>query len=543
MKTRTHAFWALPLALGTSLTISLAAPDASAFCGFYVAGADTKLFNNATMVVLMRDGTRTVLSMANNYQGPPQDFAMIVPVPVVLQKENVKTLSPAIFDKIDQLASPRLVEYWEQDPCAPPVKMYKNGGPPGTVRLRGGVVPDQEMGVKIEAQFEVGEYEVLILSASDSLGLDTWLRANHYKIPQGAEPLLRPYVQGGSKFFVAKVNVAKVRFEKGMAQLSPLRFYYDTETFSLPVRLGLVNSAGTQDLLVHILAKGQRYEMANYNNIAIPTNLDVQDSTRKNFGAFYAALFDRTLERHPKSVITEYSWDASTCDPCPGPTLDGSDFATLGADVLPSGDQEQSGGWRGGGGGFVLTRMHLRYGKDVLGEDLVFRAAPPIEGGREHLQEAGQLETGARQGSVNNFQARYAIRHAWTGPVTCKDPRRGIWGGPPGGVQAKGVEAAQKIAFAPRGGLQLAAFVQKDGNETAIDSGPLVSFPMPGGTGEPSVSPAPTGSTGGGAAQPPPVPPEGGCAGCHVGTSDRQAAFWLGGLLALAAGRFWRRRR
>ena len=43
-----------------------AAPSADAFCGFYVAGADQKLFNNATMVVLMREGTRTVLSMQNN---------------------------------------------------------------------------------------------------------------------------------------------------------------------------------------------------------------------------------------------------------------------------------------------------------------------------------------------------------------------------------------------------------------------------------------------------------------------------------------------
>jgi hypothetical protein len=79
------------LVLGTSLF--LCAPRAAdAFCGFYVSGADAKLFNNATMVVLMREGTKTVLSMQNNYQGPPEDFAMVVPVPVVLQKENVKTL-------------------------------------------------------------------------------------------------------------------------------------------------------------------------------------------------------------------------------------------------------------------------------------------------------------------------------------------------------------------------------------------------------------------------------------------------------------------
>src|SRR5690349_23813325 len=98
----------------------LASPRAArAFCGFYVSGADQSLFNNATLVVLMREGTRTVLSMQNNYQGPPENFAMVVPVPVVLQKENVKTLPREVFDHIDQLAAPRLVEYWEQDPCAP----------------------------------------------------------------------------------------------------------------------------------------------------------------------------------------------------------------------------------------------------------------------------------------------------------------------------------------------------------------------------------------------------------------------------------------
>src|SRR5262245_60642178 len=95
------------------------ASAAHAFCGFYVAGGGAELFNNATQVVLMREGTRTVLSMQNHYQGPPENFAMVIPVPVVLQKENVKTLSKDIFARVDQLAAPRLVEYWEQDPCAP----------------------------------------------------------------------------------------------------------------------------------------------------------------------------------------------------------------------------------------------------------------------------------------------------------------------------------------------------------------------------------------------------------------------------------------
>src|SRR5688572_27651394 len=105
--------------LGIVVAALIAPRAASAFCGFYVSGADTKLTNNATQVVLMRDGTRTVLSMQNNYQGPPENFAMVVPVPVVLDKDKVKTLDRAMFDNIDQLDAPRLVEYWEQDPCNP----------------------------------------------------------------------------------------------------------------------------------------------------------------------------------------------------------------------------------------------------------------------------------------------------------------------------------------------------------------------------------------------------------------------------------------
>jgi hypothetical protein len=107
-------------ALAATVAAALGAPTtAHAFCGFYVGGGGAALFNNATQVVLMRQGTRTVLSMQNNYQGPPTDFAMVVPVPVVLQEGDVKTLPRAVFEKVDQMGSPRLVEYWEQDPCAP----------------------------------------------------------------------------------------------------------------------------------------------------------------------------------------------------------------------------------------------------------------------------------------------------------------------------------------------------------------------------------------------------------------------------------------
>ena len=451
---------------------------AQAFCGFYVAGADAKLFNNATLVVMMRDGTKTVLSMQNNYQGPPEDFAMVVPVPVVLQKENVKTLDNAIFDRVDELAAPRLVEYWERDPCAPPdppmmpmataVQKSAGGAPGGS-------------GVKIEAQFEVGEYDIVILSASNSTGLDRWLEANGYKIPQGAEPGLRPYVEEGSKFFVAKVNVQKVKFEDGQAMLSPLRVHYDTDKFALPVRLGLINSKDKQDLIVHILAKS-RYDVANYPNVTIPTNLDLDEQAKEEFGSFYAKLFDRTLERNPKAVVTEYAWDSGTCDPCPSPALNQQEIVTLGGDVI-----EGASPW-----GMVLTRLHARYDKTDLGEDLVFRKAEPIAGGREFLREDGKLEIGSVKAPQNNFQGRYAIRHAWKGAIECDNPIRGRWGGPPDGGRP-GPKPALELAFAPRGGTKLASYVEHDVDEIGLKAAQAtVDHPGTNPKEVPAVAPTPS---------------------------------------------------
>jgi hypothetical protein len=453
--TATRALLTICCAFSSALILTAQPERADAFCGFYVSGATGELFNNATQVVLMREGTRTVLSMQNNYQGPPADFAMVIPVPVVLQKENVKTLPDDVFDRVDKMAAPRLVEYWETDPCYKPPEpsfwnrhlVYKSAeqvdysapAPTGSVR--------------IEAQFKVGEYEIVILSADDAAALDTWLRDNKYNIPQGAEPVLRPYVQSGTKFFVAKVDVTKVKFDGDKALLSPLRFHYDTQDFSLPVRLGLLNANGPQDLIVHILARNQRYEVANYKNVSIPTNLRVDPAVQDRFAEFYAALFDQTLQQNPGAVITEYSWAAGSCDPCPGATLQQADFDLLGADAL-----QLDNTWD-----LVLTRLHARYTKDNLGEDLVFKAAPPVVGGRGTPDAQGTfLEQGMQPAPSNNFQGRYAMLHPWAGAITCSDPVRGRWGGPPSDKVAMRPTAAQDLASAPRGNVQLTKLVQED---------------------------------------------------------------------------------
>ena len=561
-----------------ALTVN--AMSAHAFCGFYVSGSNKKMFNDATQVILMRSGTRTVLSMQNDYRGPLEDFAMVVPVPVVLKETDVRVVPKEVFDRVDSLGSPRLVEYWEQDPCPPPAPSYEAYGrgdmamdrpmsvkssmaeptsaagadydekpermarpavppklasfsvsPPsitagvaqnvtwsfsfsnqpwpdptctvdhGVGRVYAGqttsiVLPEStnfqltcanSAGksskefkvnvVKIEAKFDVAEYQILILSAKEATGLEQWLTLNKYKIPEGAEPLLRPYVESGSKFFVAKVDPNKVKMVDGRAALSPLRFHYDSEEFSLPIRLGMANSSGKQDLIVNIISENKRYEVANYKNVYIPTNFDVKPSVKERFAEFYAALFDKTIEANPGSVVTEYAWQSHPrevydnsyhCDPCPPIIPEDKDMITLGGDVIGGPITK---------GGYVLTRLHARYGKNDMKDDLRFREAKPVSGGREVWSKQG-LQYGANPAGENSFQGRYAIRYWWTGPIKCKNPTRGVWGGPPNGGQNQ-VIAAQKVAFAPRGKLELAGVIKRDLWEIGYKKAPAAAPKSP----------------------------------------------------------------
>ena len=190
--------------------------------------------------------------------------------------------------------------------------------------------------------------------------------------------------------------------------------------------------------------------------------------------------------------MTEYSWDATTCDPCPEPPLRPDELATLGADVLVPTEQDPYSDipgvvprrrppprWRPSG--FVLTRLHYRYEKDDLGEDLVFRAAGPIVGGRGMPDQNGDLqERRAQASSFNNFQGRYVILHRWEGPIECENPVRGTWGGPPNGPTPRPFAAGNTALKGASGATltnQLPGLIRTDIPELDLEAGKLEAAP------------------------------------------------------------------
>jgi len=369
--------------------VCLARP-AAAFCGFYVGKADASLFNEASQVILVRRDGKTVISMANDYRGALAEFALVVPVPQVLERDQVHVGDRNLFERIDAYSAPRLAEYYDPDPCAMKARRSMSvldSALPASVakeeRQR-----DKALGVAVEAAYTVGEYDIVMLSAKQSDGLETWLRENGYRIPKGASAALKPYVRQNMKFFVAKVNL-KEQVKTGVAYLRPLQFAFESEKFMLPVRLGMLNAKGPQDLVLYVLTPQGRVETTNYRTVKVPSNMDLPTFVRDEFAPTYKALFETQAAREDyRAIFTEYFWDMGWCDPCAAEPLSADELRQAGVFWL-----DPKGGARGGGQPVMLTRLHLRYTRESLPEDLMFQ------------------ETADRQ----NFQARYVLQQPWRG--------------------------------------------------------------------------------------------------------------------------------
>lgn len=368
-----------------ALTIS---HTAHAFCGIYVARADGELFNTASKVVYVRDGTQSVITMASDYRGPAQDFAMIVPAPTVMDRDQIRTVTSETITHLDAYSAPRLVEYFDDDPCAPPTLELRS------LQLDGLAVvtetaPDYEkaLGVTIEAEYAVGIYDIVILSAEQSDGLTTYLQQEGYKTPDAAAPVLADYIAGGMKFFVARVNLDRHDAAKTQ-ELPPLQLRFDSKDFMLPLQLGKVNADGEQSVLLYAMTRQGRVAAANYPNIKIPTAVGVPGFVEDQFGDFYTRLFNKTALRN--TVVTEYAWDMAWCDPCAADPLSPAQLQELGVTwAVVDEDAAQD---------VFITRMHFRYGPDEFTKDLQL------------------LVTQDRE----NYQGRYIITHPFDGPMQCE---------------------------------------------------------------------------------------------------------------------------
>lgn len=370
-----------------------------AFCGFYVAKADATLFNNKSQVIMVRDGDYNVITMSSDFKGDVKDFAMVVPVPVVIKKEDVRVVDRGLFDRLDSYSSPRLVEYWDNYPCMEQNYEEMDKAIP-TTALQEEVLSKKSneakpYGVHIEATYSVGEYDILVLSAKESDGLRRYLLDNGYRIPDQASRILEPYIKSNTKFFVVKVNLKEWN-NQGTTELRPLQMSFRHAKFMLPLRLGMANSQGTQDMIIYAFTRTGRVECTNYRTVKMATDRNIPLFVQPKFGPFYKRLFDKMYVAEGRNaVFLEYAWNVTPswggmkCDPCVGPPPLNQDFTQAGVNWYQWNAPQQ----------VFFTRLHVRYDRAHFPVDLQFQVTP----NQEH------------------FQARYILTHPAHGDFSCPE--------------------------------------------------------------------------------------------------------------------------
>ncbi len=386
------------------------------FCGFYVSKADGTLKNKTSQVILVRDGNKNVITMYNDFKGDTKDFAMVVPVPTVLKKDDIKVVDQYIFQKLNDYSAPRLVEYWDQNPCygyADDKEMKSTPMATMSETVVTGALKRRVAGVKIEAQYLIGEYDILILSAKESSGLKDWLNGNGYKIPANAEEVLDPYIKSNLKFFVVKVN-EKEKAKLNTNFLRPIQIKFTSPKFMLPIRLGMANADGDQDLIVYAFTRKGRVESTNYRNVNIPTGNNVPLFVQKNFSAFYANIFNHQWQNEDKNIsFLEYAWNVTPinqmkCDPCVGNPPTEQDLVQSGVwwlqgkDWNDYSDVDEEDEIDNGSRNVHFSRLHFRYNRKSFPQDLMFQVTPNQE----------------------NFQARYVITHPAKGDLSCEPGKK-----------------------------------------------------------------------------------------------------------------------
>jgi hypothetical protein len=454
---------------------------AFAFPGFY-AYRGQKPVNRTTHVVMMKKGTTTVVTVMPDYEGDLKPFAVVLPVPDDVKPDEARTLRRDFVDRVDQLSAPRFHEFWEMDPCEEGKQIQEwerdlsvhgggflgmdmggGGGDTTTVTFK----PGKEMALNVDTDFKTGDETFSLASASDAADLAGWLKKKGYSSPDGLNAAVANYAKAGMSFLVAEVDPKKIELVGGdRAIVSPIR-YSTNKPVDVYSTLGLLNLGDKQELFVYVLSPDHRFEVKNYPNAFPPTNVEVDIKAKERLAELYAGVHDVMLSKQSNAFLDEYAWPTKGCgQPCPSEPLLISELLTLGGDVLeqavpkaerepkpPEMTEDEKKAFKEikdkkqqkeientrkesvrrkallERQQYVLSRLHHRYDKSTLTQDVQIGPADPVKGGVQVPDGAkATLPTEVKPSAENQYQVRFVALHPSPAVTHCDKPERYRWG-------------------------------------------------------------------------------------------------------------------
>ncbi|MEC7984216.1 MAG: DUF2330 domain-containing protein, partial [Myxococcota bacterium] len=336
---------------------------ASAFCGTYVGSAGADLFSHTSQVAIARQGDQTTLTLVNDYEGSLDDFALVIPVPSILTEDDVAVVEESVLSRVEAYSSPRLVEYSCEDFYTPWRPDEVSIGCFATAEYSVADMGDAEIGesaessVTIESSFSVGEYNLAVLSAEEGGELNEWLDTYGFSLGADASAVLQEYIDAGSYFLISRVKLNTS--PEGQTWLRPLQISYTSEVFSLPIKLGTLNSPGEQDLIVYTVTDVYQGHIGIQNYPEISIQADCMLENTEDFASFYRERLDDAFAGQDGGWLREHGWGAYHCDPCvDGDAMSDDDIRAL--------------GFSGSAFDAYVGRLHMRFTPEAATEDVVF---------------------------------------------------------------------------------------------------------------------------------------------------------------------------
>lgn len=478
--------WQLSAVLGTALL--LVSMPATCFPGVFVGKAGSQSVAHTAHVVVMLNGPISVVTVMVDYEGELSPFSLLVPVPADVTIDRVRAVKREFIARLEQLSAPRFHGFFEQDPC--------DHGPTEQdwdVRYEasdsGFLAPaflppperhwtvSNDISVATEPVFKNGESEFRfhVLPDGEPHEIEAWLKPRGYHATaETLSSLARVLDQ--RKLLVAEVNPARAELlGDGGLQLGAIRYWSRDPALIINSTLGLLNSAGYQDLFLYVLHPTARFQVSNYDNVFLPSNVEVSPAAAEQLAVLYNALFDAQLRRNPRSAVTEFVWPTTGCgEPCPNAPLTLNELMSLGGDIMeaklvssvartpepePESDEEKqtfelqlrgksalekAQALRQHGKDrrelarrrammsrqrYIMTRLHLRYDRKTLTSDIALQpAAEQLQGGIGIPQgPKGVLPDPARSVKVSHLQTRFVSLFTWPHSYPCEAPTRWRW--------------------------------------------------------------------------------------------------------------------
>jgi hypothetical protein len=263
--------------------------------------APPNLMLGTTTAIISWDKRRQTTTLVPEVKGDLKKFSLLIPVAGRVSEKSIKVIKDEVHYQLLADTEPVLTVTRDEDPCgatkADAPASAAEALAPSPKKSSGAAKPSAaDYGVKVEGHFEVGEYDLALLSAKNAKGLARWLRRFKYRVDDGVEAALGGYLDRGMKILVARVHLKKLLNEQ-FTSLRPLQIR-SRNPGQPTIPLAIAAASGTAHDIIVLSLGPERMDLASHRMLELPSSLELPAFVADDWAAEYERIADNWLNKN-----------------------------------------------------------------------------------------------------------------------------------------------------------------------------------------------------------------------------------------------------